>query len=49
MRAAVGFGNVLVHGYATVDPKIMRDVLRNRLGDMEEFVRQIRSRLPSIL
>ena len=42
LRAAVGFRNVLVHGYAAVDPAIVRDVLTNRLGDLLAFVETIR-------
>ncbi|MGD8860049.1 MAG: DUF86 domain-containing protein [Myxococcales bacterium] len=45
LRAAIGFRNVLVHGYTTVDPRIVRDVLSERLGDIEAFVRQVRTRL----
>jgi uncharacterized protein YutE (UPF0331/DUF86 family) len=40
-----GFRNVLVHGYTEVDPGIVRDVLVNRLGDLESFVDAIRQRL----
>lgn len=42
LRAAIGFRNVLVHGYTEVDPNIVRDVLANHLGDIDAFVRQIR-------
>lgn len=42
MRAAVGFRNVLVHGYTAVDVHIIRDVVENRLGDFESFVQEIR-------
>ena len=45
LRAAIGFRNVLVHGYAAVDLGIVRDVLDNHLTDMETFVRAIRSRI----
>jgi uncharacterized protein YutE (UPF0331/DUF86 family) len=40
-----GFRNVLVHGYAEVDPRIVRDVVENRLGDLLAFVAEIRRRL----
>jgi len=40
------FRNVLVHGYVDVDPAIVRDVVENRLGDLEAFVSAIRARLP---
>lgn len=47
LRAAVGFRNVLVHGYAAVDSRIVRDVLENRLGEIERFVSEISERLAS--
>lgn len=45
LRAAVGFRNVLVHGYTAVDPRIVRDVVENHLEEMTEFVTAIRLRL----
>ena len=45
LRAMAGFRNVLVHGYVTVDPVIVRDVLEGRLGDIEAFVASVRQRL----
>ncbi len=45
LRAAVGFRNVLVHGYANVDKAIVRDVLENHLDDLTAFVAAIRVRL----
>ncbi|MEI9940072.1 MAG: DUF86 domain-containing protein [Pseudomonadota bacterium] len=45
LRSAVGFRNVLVHGYTAVDPEIVRDVLEKRLGDIERFVAEISARL----
>jgi uncharacterized protein YutE (UPF0331/DUF86 family) len=39
------FRNVLVHGYAEVDLKIVADVLANHLGDIEAFVDAVRARL----
>ena len=44
-RAAVGFRNVVVHGYTSVDPAILRDVVENHLVDIVEFVSAIRARL----
>jgi uncharacterized protein YutE (UPF0331/DUF86 family) len=41
----VGFRNILVHGYATVDPKIVRNVVENRLDDLTDFVTAVRARL----
>jgi uncharacterized protein YutE (UPF0331/DUF86 family) len=43
----VGFRNILVHGYATVDPAIVRGVVENRLGDLTDFVAAIRTRAAS--
>jgi uncharacterized protein YutE (UPF0331/DUF86 family) len=34
-----------VHGYAEVDPKIVRDVVEHHLGDLDAFVAAIRTRL----
>lgn len=45
LRAAVGFRNVLVHGYTAVDLDVVRDVLDNRLDDIGVFVRVVRNRL----
>ena len=48
LRRMAGFRNVLVHGYVTVDPVIVRDVLDNRLPDLESFVASIRRRLDDV-
>jgi len=45
LRAAVGFRNILVHGYAAVDKAIVRDVLDNHLQDLIAFVLAVRARL----
>jgi uncharacterized protein YutE (UPF0331/DUF86 family) len=45
LRDMAGFRNVLVHGYAEVDPRIIRDVVENRLGDLLAFTAEIRKRL----
>ena len=42
LKAAVGFRNILVHGYAAVDPSVVRDVLTNHLEDLLAFVAAIR-------
>lgn len=47
LRAAVGFRNVLVHGYTSVDMAVVRDVLENRLSDFEAFVAAVRARMRS--
>lgn len=45
LRAAVGFRNVLVHGYASVDLGVVEDVLRNHLDDLLLFVAAVRTKL----
>lgn len=42
MSAIVGFRNILVHGYQSVNVEIVRAVLRNELDDLGAYVRQIR-------
>ena len=45
LRNMVGFRNVIVHGYDTVDLAIVRDVLENRLDDLLSFVAVVRQRM----
>lgn len=45
IRSAIGFRNVLVHGYTAVDVRIVRDVVENRLEDLVAFVGAVRARL----
>jgi uncharacterized protein YutE (UPF0331/DUF86 family) len=45
LAQAAGFRNVLVHGYASVDLRIVRDIVEHRLGDLRDFVVAIRGRL----
>jgi uncharacterized protein YutE (UPF0331/DUF86 family) len=45
LRRAIGFRNVLVHGYAEVDLAVLRDVVEHRLGDLLAFAAAIRARL----
>jgi uncharacterized protein YutE (UPF0331/DUF86 family) len=45
LRAAIGFRNVLVHGYTNVDPDVVRDVIAHHLTDIEAFVSHVRGRL----
>ena len=40
----VGFRNILVHGYQSVDTAVVRDVLEQHLGDLRAFVEAIRTR-----
>ncbi len=49
LRRAIGFRNVIVHGYAPVDVAIVRDVLEHRLGDFDAFIAAIRARIPNEL
>jgi uncharacterized protein YutE (UPF0331/DUF86 family) len=44
LRAAAGFRNILVHGYAEVDSRVTRDVLENHLEDLLAFARALRQR-----
>ena len=45
LRSAVGFRNVLVHGYTTVNSDVVREVLEKHLGDVDQFTAAIRARL----
>ncbi len=47
LRKMVGFRNLVVHGYASVDLAIVRDVVENHLDDLLAFVASIRARLPA--
>ena len=40
-----GMRNVLVHGYTAVDLALVRDVVENHLGDLDDFVTVLRARL----
>ena len=45
MHKMVGFRNIVVHGYQSVDPRIMRDIVEHRLDDLLAFTTAIKSRL----
>lgn len=45
MRRAVGFRNIVVHGYSDVDLAVVRDVVERRTGDLLGFVQEIRAAL----
>jgi uncharacterized protein YutE (UPF0331/DUF86 family) len=45
LRSMAGFRNILVHGYAEVDTRIVRDVVENHLGDLVDFVEAVRLRM----
>jgi uncharacterized protein YutE (UPF0331/DUF86 family) len=41
----VGFRNVLVHGYDSVNLDVVREVVQSHLGDLLAFVASVRARL----
>ena len=41
----VGFRNVAVHNYTTLDVEIVRGIARDRLGDLESLVASLLGRL----
>jgi uncharacterized protein YutE (UPF0331/DUF86 family) len=43
LRAAAGFRNILVHGYADVDVNVTRDVVDHHLDDLLAFVDALRA------
>ena len=45
LQAMAGLRNILVHGYQQVDNEIVRDVVENHLGDLLEFVADLRERV----
>jgi uncharacterized protein YutE (UPF0331/DUF86 family) len=45
LRLMVGFRNVVVHGYQAMDPRILRDIVENRLDDLLDYVAVIRRRM----
>jgi uncharacterized protein YutE (UPF0331/DUF86 family) len=45
LQKMVGFRNILVHGYDTVDLAVVRDVVEHRLDDLLQFVAVVRGRL----
>ena len=47
MRQMVGFRNIVVYGYQSVDPEIMRDIVEHRLDDLLAFTCVIKARLPA--
>lgn len=46
LQKMAGFRNILVHGYAHVDRRVLRHILENNLGDLLAFVQAIRNRFP---
>jgi uncharacterized protein YutE (UPF0331/DUF86 family) len=43
----VGFRNLLVHGYAAVDPRVVQNVVEHHVDDLLLFVAAIRQKLNS--
>ena len=41
LRPIAGFRNVLVHGYLLVDLRIVEEVLKTKLDDLDEFARRV--------
>jgi uncharacterized protein YutE (UPF0331/DUF86 family) len=42
LRRMVGFRNILVHGYQTVDKQVLRHVVEHNLDDLLAFSRHVR-------
>ncbi len=45
LRDKARFRNLLVHGYASVDLEIVKDIVRHHLSDLEAFVAAVPRRL----
>jgi uncharacterized protein YutE (UPF0331/DUF86 family) len=45
LHRMIGFRNVLVHGYESVDLAIVEDIARNRLDDLLAFASAVRERI----
>lgn len=45
LQRMVGFRNLLVHEYGSIDLGIVRDLVENGLGDLDAFVAAVRGRL----
>ncbi len=45
LRPIAGFRNVLVHGYLQVDLRIVEEVLKTKLDELDEFARRIEAHL----
>ena len=45
LEKIVGFRNVLVHGYQSVDLRILRDIVEHQLPDLLAYVDAVRQRL----
>jgi uncharacterized protein YutE (UPF0331/DUF86 family) len=47
LHRMIGFRNILVHGYESVDLAIVEDIARNRLDDLLAFASAVRERIGS--
>ena len=47
LKKAVGFRNIAVHNYQTIDWTIVHTMARHHLGDFAEFAKAISARLPA--
>jgi uncharacterized protein YutE (UPF0331/DUF86 family) len=47
LNQMVGLRNILVHGYESVDPHLLQQIVENDLDDLLSFVSAIRERLAS--
>jgi len=45
LRSVVGFRNILVHGYETLDLGIVEEIVEHRLDDLLAYVQAIRAKL----
>lgn len=45
LHRMIGFRNVLVHGYESVDLAVVEDIARNRLDDLLAFASAVRARI----
>jgi uncharacterized protein YutE (UPF0331/DUF86 family) len=45
LSGVVGFRNVVVHGYDAVDLDVVREIAERHVGDLLDFVAEIRARL----
>lgn len=45
LKKAVGFRNIAVHNYESIDWNIVHSIIRNRLADFREFARLAAGRL----
>lgn len=41
MKAMVGFRNIAVHEYQDLDIKILKSILKNHLGDLEQYCHEL--------